>query len=185
MPGVLAPSLITRQAYCPLGIGPPPSAASGSRSAPSRAISAACPDLRAASSALANASRQSRRRLRSASVATWRQSRLHSGIIPTDWRTVLQPASTTASDSKRAERIELSLGGSPPSVHAEVCPRDRRSIVTAQEQGEGGDLFGRDECLGRLGGEQNVIHDLLPRQATGFHCVWDLVLHQLSPDVPR
>ena len=71
----------------------------------------------------------------------------------------------------------------PAAVHAEVGAGDRRRLVAAQEQRQRRDLFGRDEPLGRLGGEQHVVDHLLAGQAAGLHRVGDLVLDQRRPDI--
>src|SRR3712207_8384231 len=51
---------------------------------------------------------------------------------------------------------------------------DRAGLVAAEEEGEGGDLVDGDELLGRLGGEENVVHHLLAGEPAGLHRVRDL-----------
>src|SRR5689334_20338518 len=166
----------------PFGIGAPALAASGSSSAPSRAISAAWPLARALAKASVKDLRQSRRRARSASVATWRQSRFHSWTIPAEEWTTLQAGSSRVA-SNRVRRIRCSLGSGPAPVHAEVRAGDRSGFVTAQEKRQRRDLFRSHEMLGRLGGEQHIVHDLLPGEVARLHRIRDLVLDELRPDI--
>ena len=70
----------------------------------------------------------------------------------------------------------------PPSM-LRLAPVIDAGLVAAQEQRERGDFLGRDEALGRLGGEQHVVHHLLAGQAARLHRVGDLVLDQRRPDI--
>ena len=53
-------------------------------------------------------------------------------------------------------------------------------FVAAEEEGQRGDLLDGDELLGRLGGEQDVVHHLLAGEAARLHRVGDLVLDQAA-----
>ena len=60
----------------------------------------------------------------------------------------------------------MRLGGRPTAVHAEIGPGDLRGVITAQEQRERSNLLGGDEFLGGLSRQQDVVDDLISRQAT-------------------
>src|SRR5688500_10064338 len=157
MPGLCAPSLVTRHRYIPLGIGRPPSAASGSSSTPSAAMARAWPAALAWLSPSVKALRQSRSFSRSASVATARQS--------VDWVATTafgaQAARARLAKTASARVTGESLLSRPTPVHRQVGAGDRGRGVGAEVKRQAGDLFGKDEALGRLGGKQDILHHLL------------------------
>src|SRR5215217_4478124 len=96
-----------------------------------------------------------------------------------------QPEQARAMPKSRSKRISGSLGCGPTAVHAEVGPGDRSSLLAAQEHRQRGDFLGRDEALGWLRGEQNVVHHLLAGETAGLHRVRYLALDQGRPDITR
>src|SRR4051794_17940113 len=80
------------------------------------------------------------------------------------WCWAVQPAVAAAARSKARVRevmMRASLLGRPAAVHREVGAGDRRRLLAAEEQSERGDLLDRHELLGRLGGEEDIVHHLL------------------------
>ena len=148
------------------------------------AISAAWPDLRAASSASTKVLRQSRSRSRSLRVATSRQSPSSSaGSCPRAACTTSQPAQQERASEQEASAWRQPQAAVQPPSMLRFAPVIDRGLVAAQEQRQRRDLLGRDEALGRLGGEQHVVHHLLAGQAARLHRVGDLVLDQRRPDI--
>src|SRR3984893_6268877 len=87
--------------------------------------------------------------------------------------------------------LEVEIAEDPPllrgpaAVDREVGAGDWGGVVAAEKQGEGCDLLGGDELLGRLRGQQHVVDYLLLGQVARLHGLRNLVLDQRRPDITR
>src|SRR5690242_18538081 len=75
---------------------------------------------------------------------------------------IAEQAVIVLTSTRIARRILSKLLCRPAAVHADICSCNRRSLITAKKGGEGADLFGSNELLGRLGREEDVVDHLLP-----------------------
>ena len=140
--------------------------------------------------AAVQASRQSRRRARSASLATRRQSLAvlpcAADLAPGRERggaggAVSSRAPYTRSPASRA-RSDAHAAVQPPSIDR-LAPVIDAASSRHRNSASAATCSGVTNCLGRLRGEQHVVDHLLARQPARLHRVGDLVLDQRRPDI--